>query len=196
MWYNILIKKFKKRLLEFFLIFLIAYSISLIPNLSYIIKEYMIIHPVIYIFSILVFLYYWLLYICKSKYFSLFCLFYGLFLIINLFMKVPSENNVSTKFYLKEWIKLLLVNRIVFINVIGNIILFIPLGYLLKSFLKDKIICVIIGFTIPLILELIQFFTKLGVFDLIDILLNLFGTIIGLILKRIELWMTIKNLDN
>ena len=115
---------------------------------------------------------------------------------INLFIKVSIESSISTKFYLKEWIKLLFINRIVFINVIGNIILFMPLGYLLKSFFKNNILVFIIGIVITLILELIQFITKLGVFDLIDIFLNALGIIIGLILKRIELWMTINNQDN
>ena len=115
---------------------------------------------------------------------------------MNLFIKVPIENSISTKFYLKEWIKLLFINRIVFINVIGNIILFIPLGYLLKSFLRNNILVFIIGILITLLLELIQFVTKLGVFDIIDIFLNALGIIIGLLLKRIELWMTTKNQEN
>ena len=115
---------------------------------------------------------------------------------MNLFIKVPIENSISTKFYLKEWIKLLFINRIVFINVIGNIILFIPLGYLLKSFLRNNILVFIIGILITLLLELIQFVTKLGVFDIIDIFLNALGIIIGLVLKRIELWMTTKNQEN
>ena len=115
---------------------------------------------------------------------------------MNLFIKVPIENSISTKFYLKEWIKLLFINRIVFINVIGNIILFIPLGYLLKSFLRNNILVFIIGILITLLLELIQFVAKLGVFDIIDIFLNALGIIIGLVLKRIELWMTTKNQEN
>lgn len=195
-WYNKLIKNLKIRIFEIFLIFIIACTFSVIPQVSKLISEFIKINPIIYIYILFLFLYYWLLHIYTTKYLVIFILLYGIFLMINLFIKVSIESSISTKFYLKEWIKLLFINRIVFINVIGNIILFMPLGYLLKSFFKNNILVFIIGIVITLILELIQFITKLGVFDLIDIFLNALGIIIGLILKRIELWMTINNQDN
>ena len=195
-WYNKLIKNLKIRIFEIFLIFIIACSFSMIPKVSNLITEFIKINPIIYMYTLFLFLYYWLLHIYTTNYLVIFSLLYGTFLIMNLFIKVPIENSISTKFYLKEWIKLLFINRIVFINVIGNIILFIPLGYLLKSFLRNNILVFIIGILITLLLELIQFVTKLGVFDIIDIFLNALGIIIGLVLKRIELWMTTKNQEN
>lgn len=195
-WYNKLIKNLKIRIFEIFLIFIIACSFSMIPKVSNLITEFIKINPIIYMYTLFLFLYYWLLHIYTTNYLVIFSLLYGTFLIMNLFIKVPIENSISTKFYLKEWIKLLFINRIVFINVIGNIILFIPLGYLLKSFLRNNILVFIIGILITLLLELIQFVTKLGVFDIIDIFLNALGIIIGLLLKRIELWMTTKNQEN
>lgn len=70
----------------------------------------------------------------------------------------------------------------VFLNLYGNIIAFIPFGMLLKwarnkntTFLQA--FAYSLGFT--LIIEVAQYITKLGVFDIDDILLNTLGGIIG-----------------
>ena len=115
---------------------------------------------------------------------------YPLFLIINLYFRIPfNKQSISTDFYLKEWFKILLTNKIVFINLVGNIILFIPLGYILNTLNINKIIKILIGILLIFLLELIQFFTKLGIFDIIDIILNTIGIIIGLFIKRSIVWM-------
>ncbi len=67
-------------------------------------------------------------------------------------------------------------------NLFGNIIPFMPFGTLLpiayqkcNSFIK--IFC--IGFAFSFFAELFQLFTKLGIFDVDDIILNVFGICLG-----------------
>ena len=69
-------------------------------------------------------------------------------------------------------------------NLIGNIVLFVPLPYFLfllagvKSFRKVFLISSIISLSV----EVLQFVLKKGVADIDDILLNLLGTTIGFFL--------------
>ena len=67
-------------------------------------------------------------------------------------------------------------------NLLGNIIPFIPFGFLLPIAYKNltsaiKVFC--IGITSILLIELFQFFTKLGSFDVDDIILNTIGITCG-----------------
>ena len=67
-----------------------------------------------------------------------------------------------------------------FYNVVGNIILFIPFGFILSYFVKAKKIkhVVIPSFIVSLSAELIQY--QIGrAFDVDDILLNTIGALIG-----------------
>ena len=70
----------------------------------------------------------------------------------------------------------------VLLNLLGNIICFIPYGFfvpiLIKKVRKPLTMLAVIFFT-TLIVELAQFFTKLGVFDIDDIILNFLGGVIG-----------------
>lgn len=66
-------------------------------------------------------------------------------------------------------------------NLLGNIVVFIPLGVLITLVLKRCSIknTLSISFFIIVLAELIQLFTRLGVFDIDDIILNLVGCLIG-----------------
>ena len=77
-------------------------------------------------------------------------------------------------------------------NLLGNIIPFIPFGFLLPIAYKKfssaiSVFCV--GLASILLIELFQFFTKLGSFDVDDIILNMIGIVCGylmfLVMKRI-----------
>lgn len=70
-------------------------------------------------------------------------------------------------------------------NLLGNIIPFVPFGFLLpvvsekiNSFIK----ILFAGFGFLLFVEVFQFFTKLGSFDVDDIFLNMIGIFIGYLL--------------
>lgn len=69
-----------------------------------------------------------------------------------------------------------------FRNIILNILLFIPLGFLLPFYsdkLKKGYKIILIGFIFTLIIEIIQYITKIGIFEIDDILNNTIGTLIG-----------------
>lgn len=70
------------------------------------------------------------------------------------------------------------------INLLGNVILFIPAGYLIpkiwkrqRNFFRFFALCLGVMFLV----EVLQLFTLLGSFDVDDLILNLLGMIIGFI---------------
>lgn len=68
-----------------------------------------------------------------------------------------------------------------FKNIIGNIIVFIPLGFFVSKiwfkniFIKTSLMCIL---TI-LIIEFVQLVFKIGIFDVDDIFLNFIGCLVG-----------------
>jgi hypothetical protein len=88
-------------------------------------------------------------------------------------------------FYLGEWFKYFLKNKTIFINILGNFLLFMPLGYILTKITKMRIIInILIGIGIIICLEIIQFITKRGVLDIADIFLNSLGLFISIIITK------------
>lgn len=74
-----------------------------------------------------------------------------------------------------------------FINLAGNVLLFIPVGFLLpkvskalQNFLRFFLLC----FAIMLAVELLQLVTLLGSFDVDDLILNLAGMSLGFVLAH------------
>lgn len=69
-----------------------------------------------------------------------------------------------------------------FINLVGNVLMFVPLGYGLPFLSKQArsfLGCMIVSFFVILIAEMIQLFTLLGYFDIDDFILNLIGVAVG-----------------
>lgn len=67
-------------------------------------------------------------------------------------------------------------------NLLGNIIPFIPFGFLLPIAYKkfsSMINVFYVGIASILLIEVFQFFTKLGNFDVDDIILNMIGIVCG-----------------
>ena len=74
------------------------------------------------------------------------------------------------------------------INLAGNIVMFIPLGFLLPHITRRALAfrqCMIISLACILCAEIIQIFTLLGSFDIDDLILNMIGVSIGFWLKSI-----------
>lgn len=71
-------------------------------------------------------------------------------------------------------------------NFFGNILLLIPLGYLLPLWIKKINMWKIsfIGISLSLIIEIIQLVTQTGYFDIDDVLLNASGCLIGWLFYR------------
>jgi glycopeptide antibiotics resistance protein len=68
-------------------------------------------------------------------------------------------------------------------NVVGNIVIFIPLGIYLPLFKKDKRVVdnLIFIFIVSLFVEIIQWLLGIGVSDIDDIILNCLGGWIGIL---------------
>ena len=112
--------------------------------------------------------------------------FYGLLGIIYfllLYYLLLSTENASSGINLvpfKEMTRYNIGSRSFYYNVIGNIILFMPFGYFISSYLKANRTRHIffISLLISLTAELIQY--KIGrAFDIDDIILNVIGAVIG-----------------
>ncbi len=76
----------------------------------------------------------------------------------------------------------------VLINLLGNVLAFIPFGALIRWVRNQKtgfFVAVLYTFLFSLAIELIQLFTKVGVFDVDDLLLNTCGGAIGYAIYRI-----------
>ncbi|OBZ10036.1 VanZ family protein [Bacillus sp. FJAT-26390] len=74
-----------------------------------------------------------------------------------------------------------------FKNLFGNIVLFIPIGLFLPLFNKKyRHVLALAAASILLItiVELTQMLTRVGSFDIDDIILNTFGAMIGLLITR------------
>lgn len=74
------------------------------------------------------------------------------------------------------------------INLVGNVVMFVPLGWLLpavwewlRSFFKTFFVCAVIICAV----EAVQYATALGSCDIDDLILNLAGVILGYVLWRL-----------
>lgn len=73
------------------------------------------------------------------------------------------------------------------IIVLGNIIMFIPFGFLGWIFpqLKDLKRLLYVFVSSIVIVEALQYFTRMGIFEVDDIILNTFGVFLGWLLCRL-----------
>ena len=75
--------------------------------------------------------------------------------------------------------------KAVFLNVVGNVIAFMPFGFLLPPLMNYKtnwFVTTIWAFLFSLFVETIQLFFRLGSFDVDDMLLNTIGGLLGYII--------------
>lgn len=73
----------------------------------------------------------------------------------------------------------------VYTNIVGNVIAFVPYGFLLPIVthrMRSGFVIVMSGFALSLTVELIQLVTKVGSFDVDDLLLNTLGALLGYLL--------------
>lgn len=78
----------------------------------------------------------------------------------------------------------------VFLNIYGNIIAFVPFGMLIRWARNKRttlLQATIYSFVFTLAIEIVQYITKLGVFDVDDIILNTFGGVTGYLIYYIML---------
>lgn len=104
---------------------------------------------------------------------------YFIFVLLIMFYREKVDVNVSFKLYLWRWLKIIFKNNNVLFSILGNILLFLPLTILSLKIKERYIIILLLMFLLVLVLEMLQYFTKRGVFDIVDIILNYFGIILG-----------------
>ncbi|KFC21216.1 teicoplanin resistance protein VanZ [Epilithonimonas lactis] len=121
------------------------------------------------------------------KFYRIFIPFYTIFLLYLMFFGfgrsqydiniVRLSPLISTFSFVKETI----LWKTIVINVFGNIIMFTPFGFLGIGFpnLNDFKTLMINFLSGIIIIESLQYFTRLGVFDIDDIILNTIGVVIG-----------------
>src|SRR5690606_26962571 len=88
---------------------------------------------------------------------------YFLSLLIILFYR-KSEVGFNFDFYLVKWLPYTFKNKIVFLNIIGNILIFIPFGIYARN--------ILIGLFFIVLVEYLQVYFHRGMFDVVDIFLN------------------------
>ena len=89
-----------------------------------------------------------------------------------------------------SYIKMFQGDRTALLENFENIMMFIPLGYILQMFLNTKWQKVIkTGFCCSLAIELIQFISTLGCFEVEDLFHNSIGVLLGYLIHR---WVTYK----
>ena len=107
---------------------------------------------------------------------------YFSYLVIFLYFR-KTKTGFNFEFYLPLWLNNIFTNKTIFINILGNIILFIPLGVITNK-------NIIYAFIIVIIVELSQVLLKRGIFDIVDILLNYIGISLGIL--GVYIWKKIK----
>ncbi len=77
-----------------------------------------------------------------------------------------------------------------FLNIAGNIIAFVPFGVLVPAIfvkrLKSFPTVLLLGFLLSLGVEVVQLLTRVGTFDVDDVLLNTIGVALGYVVYLIE----------
>lgn len=178
-------RKLFSELLLHLIILLISYLLLINEHLYiYVSMVSPILNPTLYIYISIVLFSYLLIDCFRKVAFYKMITIYMLFLLVTLFFRPINNNYMYNEiFYLNGWLKRLFQNKIIFLNIIGNIVLYIPLGYILLEKIKSKFKLGLISLVLIIVLEFIQFIIKVGVFDFIDILLNIIGVIIGMLVK-------------
>lgn len=119
------------------------------------------------------------LYLCYVIYvtsFPMTYIFYSFNRTVNL---IPLVKSISM---IQNAITLGVMVREVAINLLGNLLLLVPLGFLLPAlFEKSRSVFKIIelGFAVSLSIEISQFFLAVRIFDVDDIFLNTLGALLG-----------------
>lgn len=120
----------------------------------------------------------------KDLYLLTFILY--MFLLFELVTSTDFESYSNNFIPLKEIMRYSYTSKLFFKNVLGNVLLFIPFGYFVNDIVKNKkiITATFVTLVTSLSIEIIQM--NIGrSFDIDDIILNLFGGLIGYLFYRL-----------
>ena len=133
----------------------------------------------------------------REVFINLFFIYFLMLVNLTIFKSGELMLDFDTRFYINyipfvETVKMFTNEfsdiHIALYNVIGNILLFIPLGFCIPLFFnkKNKLSKVILyGFIASLTIEVLQIFTPFNTTDIDDIIFNTFGSILGFIIFNI-----------
>ena len=98
---------------------------------------------------------------------------------INIVRLIPMFSTVG-------FVKQTILWKTIIVNIFGNILIFVPFGFLGIVFPKlNQFWILILDFLFAIIIvESLQYFTRLGVFDIDDVILNTVGVAIGFWIYR------------
>lgn len=116
----------------------------------------------------------------RRKYNWIFVIIYtACILYITLFSRTPSLSHTVRPIPLWSYIRWLEGNGSSGRSILLNIVLFIPIGFFLRSVFKSRYFAVLACLALASAIEAIQYATYLGFFDVDDIISNLIGGAIG-----------------
>lgn len=97
----------------------------------------------------------------------------------NLIAVEPIFSTINFIKGIRDWKEIVII-------VLGNIVMFIPFGFLGWVFPKLKDLKTLVLNFIPAItiVEALQYFTRMGIFEIDDIILNTFGVYLGWLMYR------------
>ncbi|MFN1216620.1 VanZ family protein [Chryseobacterium kwangjuense] len=112
-------------------------------------------------------------------------LLYLMFLGMGRFQYEDHQITIKPVFSTLEFIHNSIDPRSILIIVLGNIIMFIPFGFLGWIFqpLEDLKTLLYSFVSTIIIVEALQYFTRMGIFEVDDIILNTFGVYLGWLLR-------------
>lgn len=82
--------------------------------------------------------------------------------------------------------------KIVFLNIVGNIVAFVPFGAFLPMFSgrsRKWYVTVLYSFELSLLVELLQLIFRVGSLDVDDLLLNTLGGLVGFLVYKIVVFL-------
>ena len=128
-----------------------------------------------------------LCYICAVVYLVFFSRSLGVTNPLNFQANIDYSYNVVPLKEIKRFISYLgdaTYGQMAIMNLAGNILLFLPLGFLLPCIMRNMgfVGTMIASISCSCLIEVVQLFTKLGSFDVDDIILNVIGALIGFII--------------
>ena len=85
------------------------------------------------------------------------------------------------------------------LNLLGNIFVFSPFGFLLPLYRLEKtgpVRVMLYSFLFSLGIELLQLVTRVGVFDVDDLILNTLGGLIGFLVYKVVFWIYHRNYES
>lgn len=138
-----------------------------------------------------------------KRYFAVFIIFYTIFLLYMMFFGSGREASEVSYIQMEPFMTIQkfftdtkVNNEDFIVNIIGNIFVFSPFGWLglcLKKF--NKLIPTSFYFLLIITtVESVQYLTGRGVADIDDIFLNTFGMLLGFILFKYATWKNIANI--